>query len=162
QIQSDVVTWPTPSLARLRGTVIGAKEFVYFFPNPSIGSDSPRYEEQIDAVLYLGSPATMTTSMLPAALCADEEYVSMRVARMQLDPGPQAHRRHATAFAGTARRNERSRGVILEIALLRDVFAAGSLHRFVNIGRLHDVFCERRSASCFIHVMQRLRMICRR
>jgi hypothetical protein len=88
QVQSDVATWATPSLARLRGTVIGAKEFVYFFPNPRIASDSPRYEEQIDAVLYLGSPVMMTTSMLPAALCADEQYLSMRVARMQLDPGP--------------------------------------------------------------------------
>jgi hypothetical protein len=87
-VQPDVTTWPKPSVARLRGTVIGAKEFVYFFPNPRITTDSPRYEDQIDAVLYLGSPTTMTTSMLPAALCADERYLSMRVARMQLDPGP--------------------------------------------------------------------------
>ena len=88
QVQSDVATWATPSLARLRGTVIGAKEFVYFFPNPRITTDPLRYEDQIDAVLYLGSPTTMTSSMLPAALCADEQYLSMRVARMQLDPGP--------------------------------------------------------------------------
>jgi hypothetical protein len=88
QVQPDVATWATPSLARLRGTVIGAKEFIYFFPNPGIASDSPRYEEQIDAVLYLGAPATMTTSLLPASLCGDEEYVSMRLARMELDPGP--------------------------------------------------------------------------
>jgi len=88
RVQPDVTTWPRPSLAHLRGTVIGAKEFVYFFPNPGITTDSPRYEDQIDAVLYLGSPTTMTTSMLPAALCADEQYVSMRVGRMQLDPGP--------------------------------------------------------------------------
>jgi hypothetical protein len=60
----------------------------HLIANYIIASDSPRYEEQIDAVLYLGPPATMTTSMLPAALCADEQYLSMRVARMQLDPGP--------------------------------------------------------------------------
>ena len=87
-VQPDVATWTTPSLALLRGTVIGAKAFVDFFPNPAIATDSLRYEDQIDAVLYLGAPAAMTTSMLPAALCADEPYVSMRVARMQLDPGP--------------------------------------------------------------------------
>jgi hypothetical protein len=83
-----VAKWPVPSLARLRGTVIGAKPSVFFFPMPGMAPDSPRFEDQSDAVLYLGPPATMTTSMLPAALCADQEYVSMRVARMQLDPGP--------------------------------------------------------------------------
>jgi len=88
QVQPDVTKWPVPSLARLRGTVIGAKPFVFFFPIPEIATDSPRIEDQIDAVLYLGPPATMTTSMLPAALCADQDYLSMRVARMQLDPGP--------------------------------------------------------------------------
>ena len=88
QIQPDVATWTAPSLARLRGTVVGAKPFVYFFPNPALATDSPRYEDQIDAVLYLGAPTKMTTSMLPAELCADEQYVSMRLARMELDPGP--------------------------------------------------------------------------
>src|SRR5207302_10170336 len=88
QVQPDVATWTAPSLARLRGTIIGAKAFVYFFPNPAIATNSPRYEDQIDAILYLGAPAAMTTSMLPAALCADEQYLSMRMARMQLDPGP--------------------------------------------------------------------------
>jgi hypothetical protein len=87
-VQPDVATWPVPSLAWLRGTVIGATEFGYFFPNPRMTTDSRRYEDQVDAVLYLGPPPTMTTSMLPAALCADEQYVLMRVARMQLDPGP--------------------------------------------------------------------------
>jgi hypothetical protein len=57
QVQPDVATWTAPSLALLRGTVIGAKAFVYFFPNPAIATDSPRYEDQIDAVLYLGAPA---------------------------------------------------------------------------------------------------------
>ena len=88
QVQPDVATWTAPSLARLHGTVVGAKPFGYFFPNPAIATDSPRYEDQIDAILYLGAPTKMTTSMLPAELCADEQYVSMRLARMELDSGP--------------------------------------------------------------------------
>src|SRR5262245_15432114 len=40
QVQPDVATWTAPSLSHLRGTVIGAKPFVYFFPNPAISEDS--------------------------------------------------------------------------------------------------------------------------
>jgi hypothetical protein len=83
-----VAMWPTPSLTILSGTLIGAKEFGYFFPSPGVKTDTLRFEEQMDAALYFGPPSKMTTSMLPAALCADAEYVSMRLARMSLDPGP--------------------------------------------------------------------------
>ena len=44
-------------------------------------------EEQYDAVLYLGPVSSITFSELPAALCADDEYKRMRLARMALGPG---------------------------------------------------------------------------
>jgi hypothetical protein len=87
-VQPTVSTWPKPSLALLAGTVIGAKSFEYFFPNPDTRTGSLRFEQRVDAVLYLGPPSGMTTSMLPAALCADEQYVAMRLARMAIDSGP--------------------------------------------------------------------------
>lgn len=88
-VQRTVSTWPRASVALLPGTVIGGERFErFFFPSPDARSGALRYEDRIDAVLYLGPPSTMTTSMLPAALCADERYVAMRLARMAIDPGP--------------------------------------------------------------------------
>jgi hypothetical protein len=91
-LQSDVGRWPKPSLALLHGTLIGETSFADFFPNSGVTGESVRLQDQVDAALYLGPPAMMTTSMLPAALCADEQYVAMRVARMALDPGPPGSR----------------------------------------------------------------------
>lgn len=34
--------------------------------------------EQYDAVLYLGPPASITLSKVPAALCTDSEFMQMR------------------------------------------------------------------------------------
>jgi hypothetical protein len=86
-VQPGISSWPTPSLALLSGTLIGAENFQRLFGFPGTNS-VVRYEDQVDAVLYLGAPSAMTTSRLPAPLCADERYVSMRLARMALDPGP--------------------------------------------------------------------------
>ncbi|MXY24063.1 MAG: hypothetical protein F4Y45_06015 [Acidobacteria bacterium] len=71
-LQADISTWPAPSLAHVRGTLLGAADFETFYP-----FDVPRarlvegalvpiareewrtlpMEEQFDAVLHLGSPA---------------------------------------------------------------------------------------------------------
>lgn len=45
-------------------------------------------QEQFDAMLYLGSPATMTIAQLAPALCADADYVRMRAGRLGLLPPP--------------------------------------------------------------------------
>ena len=87
-VQPSVSGWPRPSVALLAGTLIGAQNFQRLFGFP--GADAARYEDQADAVLYVGSPSSMTTSRLPAALCADGQYVAMRVARMALDSGSSA------------------------------------------------------------------------
>jgi len=88
KLQSDAAKWAIPSLVLLRGTTVGMKEFTFFVPDSGMNTPSFRFEDQVDAMLYLGPPSTMTTSMVPAALCADEDYVSMRTSRMALDPGP--------------------------------------------------------------------------
>jgi hypothetical protein len=62
-VLSDVTSWRAPSLTLTRGTVL---------------------ENQVDAVLYLGPPSTMTRSRLSATLCADPGYRQMRTRRMAL------------------------------------------------------------------------------
>ena len=44
-------------------------------------------QEQFDAWLYLGDPSTITMSRLSGELCADEDYIAMRLGRIALMPG---------------------------------------------------------------------------
>jgi hypothetical protein len=73
KLQSTIRDWPTPSLALVRGTVLGLADFAFYMPfggwrlrddgqpilvNGAPVADPPRrglrMEEQVDAVLYLG------------------------------------------------------------------------------------------------------------
>jgi hypothetical protein len=106
--QPDVAAWPRPSLALLRGTMLGTADFAFFYGLPMSrmavkeGKPSPlpreewrtlRMEDQFDAVLYLGPPSTMTTAAIPASLCADSAYMKMRLGRLDAEgPKPEADR----------------------------------------------------------------------
>lgn len=85
-IQPGVASWPIPSLARIRGTVIGARPLAAFYPiPPAPGWNLTRMEDQYDAVLYLGPPPrTIPNYELPPALCKDKTYMAMRLARMAI------------------------------------------------------------------------------
>jgi hypothetical protein len=82
-LQSDVTSWPNPSLAILRGTALGS---AIWDPNPQ--ARAVRMDEQSDAILYLGPPSSMTTSKLSPALCSDPVYMEMRLRRLGLIPPP--------------------------------------------------------------------------
>jgi hypothetical protein len=56
---------------------------------PAPGWNHLRLEDEFDAMLYLGPAGAMTMSHLPASLCADKEYMAMRLARMAFNV-PQA------------------------------------------------------------------------
>jgi hypothetical protein len=103
-LQSDTASWPMPSLAILRGTVLGAADFTFYWPyvinrvvvrggtRTVIPRDQWRVrsmEDQFDAILYLGPPSRITISQLPGVLCRDEGYMEMRLRRMALMPGGQ-------------------------------------------------------------------------
>jgi hypothetical protein len=70
--QTDVFSWPRPSLALLRGTNIGAAEVPMF--QPMI------FEDRFDAVL-IDAPAP---GSLPREYCDDPDYVKMRSFRLGL------------------------------------------------------------------------------
>ena len=82
-IQPDVASWPVPSLAMLRGTQLGAA-------NNTLSPQQRRVnlEEQFDALLYLGLPATMSISRLSPALCSRPGYLEMRTSRLALIAPP--------------------------------------------------------------------------
>jgi hypothetical protein len=78
ELQPGLRSWPIPSLAIVSGTVLGApdiRDSVYdsllFPPGP--------FEEQYDAVLYLGPPSSLTQAKIAPELCSDEEYLGMRL-----------------------------------------------------------------------------------
>jgi hypothetical protein len=94
----DVKAWPAPSLAFLPGTTLGAMDSAAFMPSggrylmrDGKRIDIPRdqwrvitMEEQFDALLYLGPRSTLTQSRIPAALCDDPSYRTMRLGRMAM------------------------------------------------------------------------------
>lgn len=83
KIQADAATWAVPSLAKVRGTVIGARPYASFYPIPAMkGWNFVRLEDQFDAVLYLGPASAVTTSQLPPELCFDAAYMKMRLGRL--------------------------------------------------------------------------------
>ena len=96
---AEVSSWPVPSLALLKGTTLGARDFSAYGSGLGGGGrlavrddkviTVPRadwkqlpIEEQFDALLYLGPPAWMTSITLPAALCMDREFVAHRLERL--------------------------------------------------------------------------------
>jgi len=87
-LQSDVATWRAPTLAITRGTTLGATALTSFIPIPGDAARSARVEDQYDAVLYLGSPSSMTTAALSPTRCVDTAYMEMRTRRMRLLPPP--------------------------------------------------------------------------
>jgi hypothetical protein len=100
-IQADVAKWDAPSLAMLRGTVLGAADFTQYYPYPTPRFDihggsgaqvprdqwrSLRMEDQFDAVLYLGprSAITVAPRRLSPAICAGTEFLLERLTRLAL------------------------------------------------------------------------------
>jgi hypothetical protein len=89
-LQPDAASWPTPSLAIIRGTVLGAADFAKYYPSEALGRfaikdgkpdfSAPiprdqwkalRAEDQFDAVLYMG-PGPSPRIDLDPARCADK------------------------------------------------------------------------------------------
>jgi hypothetical protein len=89
-LQPDVASWPKPSLSLLRGTVLGAADFTTYYPAANLkdADGKPLFprpmEQQFDALLYLAPPSDITMSRMSPALCADPEYMKMRLGRVNL------------------------------------------------------------------------------
>ena len=102
KVQPDSVGWRVPAIALLRGTALGAAAFGFYAPPPMmmvfdkvipLTAEQRRVfelkmEDQFDALLYLGLPATITIAPLPPARCAEPEYMAMRLRRLALVPSP--------------------------------------------------------------------------
>ena len=89
-LQADVRSWPVPSFAYTAGTTLGAGSFNAL--RASGGGEDSRVDEQFDAVLYLGpySGLTVARGEIAASLCADTDYITMRLRRMALLEPPGA------------------------------------------------------------------------
>ena len=97
KLQADVASWGKPSIAIIRGTVLGAADFTFYYPwnvermafidgklvpVPRDQWRSLRMEDQADAVFYPGEASTIKTSRLSPGLCADPAYMEMRLRRL--------------------------------------------------------------------------------
>lgn len=95
----EVTSWRVPGLALLPGTTLGTRDFGLYsrglgdasrfsvkggqlVPVPREEWKAMRMEEQFEALLYLGPPASMTTAAVPASLCQDADFVKRRLERL--------------------------------------------------------------------------------
>ena len=72
KIQTKLIAWPTPAIAALAGTWLGASEPE--FGHKRGGPFKPRFEQTIDAVLYLG-PRNSLQSISPVPY-EDEAFIA--------------------------------------------------------------------------------------
>jgi hypothetical protein len=99
-------SWPVPSLAILKGTTLGERDFGTYAgglvggtrftvqdgritPLPRDQWRTMRMDDQFDALLYLGPPSKMTFVGMPARRCGDQEFVRERLRRFTLAGPPQ-------------------------------------------------------------------------
>ena len=89
-LQPNVGAWQAPALAFSRGTTFGQAGLSFYTGAPR--GDDERMEDQFDAVLYLGplSSITIRRSEIAPSLCADADYMKMRLSRMALLEPPGA------------------------------------------------------------------------
>jgi hypothetical protein len=93
-----VTAWPAPSIARVRGTRLGAADMAQLsaargrmgmrdgrlVPIPEAEWRKLPVEDQLDAVLYLGRQSTLTTTVPSGARCAEPGYLEERLRRIAL------------------------------------------------------------------------------
>jgi hypothetical protein len=99
-LEPDAASWPSPSLAIVRGTVLGAADFTVYYPSEAIGRfpirdgkpdfSAPiprdqwktlRAEDQFDAVLYTGKGPSPRVDLDPAR-CAEKAEFQEHLRRM--------------------------------------------------------------------------------
>ena len=101
-LEPDIAHWPQPSFTLLSGTTLGQMPFTALYPHammfsyPDAGGKivtemvkadpklSPRIQDEVDALIYLGPPSSITMSEIPASQCANPDYLSFRKARLAL------------------------------------------------------------------------------
>src|SRR5438093_3207751 len=98
-LQPDAASWPVPSIAIVRGTVLGAADFTAYYGSEAMGRfairdgkpdfTAPiareqwrtlRAEDQFDAVLYTGEE-NPTAVRPPVARCTDKADLQERIRR---------------------------------------------------------------------------------
>lgn len=99
ELANSVTSWRVPSLAITKGTTLGASDFGMYdrglgdgtrfavrngqlVPLPREQWTTLRMEDQFDALLYLGPPASLTYAAIAAELCHDSRFVETRLQRL--------------------------------------------------------------------------------
>ena len=93
---SPFASWPIPSLARAKGTWLGALNMAQFFAPPflmdkdcNLHNEFPKevqksMEELVDAFLYIGPQDLRLFEQIPADIALDEDYMNELHRRMVL------------------------------------------------------------------------------
>jgi hypothetical protein len=119
KLQADVASWAAPSITVVRGTLLGAADFTFYYPSEAMGrfairDGKPdfskqiprdqwrtlRAEDQFDAVLYAGLDSSASVQPSPER-CADKADIDEHLRRMAVG-GPPQLAAELKAFCATA------------------------------------------------------------
>jgi len=81
ELEPSVMSWPRPSIALVKGTILGMRDLRGFYME---SAPPGHFEDQFDAILYLGPPSSLTYSEIAPELCSDGEYLSFRIPRLEM------------------------------------------------------------------------------
>lgn len=115
-MKPDAASWPSPSIALVRGTVLGAADFTAYFPSEAMGRlairdgkrdfaapipreqwKTLRAEDQFDAVLY---PGKGRSPLVKPARCTDKADVQERLRRIAVSGLPPVEAERLKRFCG--------------------------------------------------------------
>ena len=85
KFQPNVASWQLPALAMVKGTPLGAIPYEAFFgPPPPVDffRANPNIEDHYDALIALGTGASLRIAPAGYPRCADPDYIERRVGRM--------------------------------------------------------------------------------
>jgi hypothetical protein len=99
EVTGAFANWPSPSIARAKGTWVGDLDFGHFFPPPtqidetdcSVHHETPKglqkpMADLVDAFLYLGPKDLALKEQLPAYVVLDADYMAEVRRRESLGP----------------------------------------------------------------------------
>jgi hypothetical protein len=84
RVDGSAARWPQPALVPVRHTALGVVDRGFWGGGPADPPQVRPSEQDFDALLYLGPPASITLSPLSDSLCDDPAYLATRLARMRL------------------------------------------------------------------------------
>jgi hypothetical protein len=106
KFQPNIASWQLPALTLVKGTPLGAIPYATFFgpaPPTDFFRANPNIEDHYDAVLVVGTQASLQFAPIAYPRCAEPDYIERRVGRMVATGMPESVRQRLAQECDAAR-----------------------------------------------------------